>query len=286
MYQKTSLQTQNRLQEIFKIFNFAFDNLYNMADKKTKQQVNTYIEEWKDKKLLNGYFGMLADNIYKRTRVKNSEILELLIYSAYIEEQNKLQEKELNIFRDDANYYYQRGQEEVNNTLARNKRKEVSVIPDAIFLALIDTPNSTGLNWQQYIETIMQYNSQQIYKQAILNIQQQKELEIQSNEFQRIIQQQNNQRLNINGNKISGAVDMQMIGLNNLAKVEGIRRLDKNARVQFVSDQCEHVTMMCSNMDKMIFNVNDWNEFDRWYGETAKELKIERIKVFGLVLRN
>lgn len=286
MYQKTSLQTQNRLQEIFKIFNFAFDNLYNMADKKTKQQVNTYIEEWKDKKLLNGYFSMLANNIYKRTRVKNSEILELLIYSAYIEEQNKLQEKELNIFRDDANYYYQRGQEEVNNTLARNKRKEVSVIPDAIFLALIDTPNSTGLNWQQYIETIMQYNSQQIYKQAILNIQQQKELEIQSNEFQRIIQQQNNQRLNINGNKISGAVDMQMIGLNNLAKVEGIRRLDKNARVQFVSDQCEHVTMMCSNMDKMIFNVNDWNEFDRWYGETAKELKIERIKVFGLVLRN
>lgn len=56
MYQKINLQTQNRIQEIFKIFNFTFDNLYNIVDKKTKQQVNTYIEEWKDKKLLNGYF--------------------------------------------------------------------------------------------------------------------------------------------------------------------------------------------------------------------------------------
>ena len=37
----------------------------------------------------------------------------------------------------------------------------------------------------------MQYNAQQIYKQVILNIQQQKDLEIDSNEFQIIINRQN-----------------------------------------------------------------------------------------------
>ena len=73
LYNKTSKQTQNRLQEIFDTFNFTFDNVYNIADKKTKGRVNTYIEEWKDKGLLTGYFGTLANNIYKRTRVKNSE---------------------------------------------------------------------------------------------------------------------------------------------------------------------------------------------------------------------
>jgi len=145
-------------------------------------------------------------------------------------------------------------------------------------------PNYSGFNWEQSIQVILQYNAQQIYRQVLLNIQQQKELKIENNEFQRLINQQNNQKLNINQNKISGSVDMQMIGLNNLAKVEGIKRFDKKAKVQFISDQCEHVTMMCSNMDKMIFKVNDWNEFDRWYGEREKELKIERIKVFGLVL--
>ena len=81
--------------------------MYNIADNKTKDTVNTYIEEWKDKGLLKGYFGMLAKNIYGRTRVKNSEILELLIYGAYIEEQGKLEKQELNIFRDVTNYYYQ-----------------------------------------------------------------------------------------------------------------------------------------------------------------------------------
>lgn len=141
VYNRVSKQTQNRLQEIFDSIDFNFNNIYNMADKKLKNKINIYIEEWQDKGLLTGYFGMLAKNIKNKTRVKNSEILELLIYSAYIEEQNKLNETELNIFKDVANFYYQEGQEEVNKTLPKDKRKIVSVIPDAIFLTLIDMPN-------------------------------------------------------------------------------------------------------------------------------------------------
>lgn len=107
LYTRTSKQTQSRLQEIIDTFKFNFDTLYNIADTKTKNRVNTYIEEWKDKGLLTGYFGTLARNIYNRTRAKNNEILELLIYGAYIEEQSKIQEQELNIMYDDVNYYYQ-----------------------------------------------------------------------------------------------------------------------------------------------------------------------------------
>jgi len=135
IYNKVSKQTQNKLQEIFNTFQVDIDNLYDIASRKIKNRINSYIEEWKDKGFLTGYFGMLAKNIYKRTRVKNSEILELLIYGAYIEEQNKLKQIELNTFKDIANYYYQKGQEEVNDTLPKKKKKIVSVISDAIFLA-------------------------------------------------------------------------------------------------------------------------------------------------------
>lgn len=135
IYQKTSKQTQNKLQEIFDTFKLNSDNLYSIADSKTKRRVNTYIEEWKDKGLLTGYFGTLAKNIYSRSRIKNSEILELLIYGAYIEEQSKLEQQEISIFKEDANYYYQQGRKEAN------KGKVVSVIPDTIFLALITQPN-------------------------------------------------------------------------------------------------------------------------------------------------
>lgn len=109
LYNKTSKQTQNRLQELFDTFNFTSENIYDIADNKTKKRINTYIEQWKEQKLLNdnSYFKALANNIYGRARVKNSEILELIIYSAYIEEQNKLEEQEKQIMYEDANYYYE-----------------------------------------------------------------------------------------------------------------------------------------------------------------------------------
>lgn len=144
LYNKTSKQTQNRLQELLDTFDFTSENIYNIADNKTKKRINNYIEQWKEQKLLTGYFKVLANNIYGRTRVKNSEILELLIYSAYIEEQNKLEEQEKQIMYEDTNYYYEQGQQEVN------KKKKPSILAMALFLALLDQPNYSRTN----LETI------------------------------------------------------------------------------------------------------------------------------------
>lgn len=146
IYQRTSKQTQNRLQEIFDTFSFTTENIYNIADNKTKKRINTYIEGWKEQGLLknNNYFTVLVNNIYKRTRVKNSEILELLIYSAYIEEQSKLEEQEKQIMYEDANYYYEQGQQEVT------KKKKPSILEMALFLSLLDQPNYSRTN----LETI------------------------------------------------------------------------------------------------------------------------------------
>lgn len=131
----------------------------------------------------------------------------------------------------------------------------------------------------------MQYNAQQIYKQVILNIQQQKALEIDSGEFQNIIKRQNNQKLNINGDKISGAVDLQTVGVNNLAKVEGIKLAAGNdVKVRFIAVEDDKTTLMCDSLNNKIFNVHKENVFDRYYGETQKELRLQRIRCNGLVL--
>lgn len=283
LYNKTSKQTQNRLQELFDTFNFTSENIYDIVDNKNKKRINIYIEQWKGQGLLknNNYFSVLANNIYNRTRVKNSEILELLIYSAYIEEQNKLEKQEKQIMYEDANYYYEQGQKEVN------KKKKPSILAMALFLVLLDQPNYSGFNWKQYIEATIQYNAQQIYKQAILNIQQQKYLEIDSNEFQIIINRQNNQKLNMNNDKISGAVDLQMIGLNNLAKLEGIKsNADDDAQVEFWAVTDEHSTEMCQSMNMMRFYINKENKFDRYWGNSKKDVKIMPVSVKGLVPRN
>ena len=171
------------------------------------------------------------------------------------------------------------GQKEVN------KKKKPSILAMALFLALLDQPNYSGFNWKQYIEATMQYNAQQIYKQLILNIQQQKALEIDSNEFQIIINRQNNQKLNINNDKISGAVDLQMIGLNNLAKAEGIKEVtEDNSKVRFIAVEDDKTTLMCDSLNNQEFYINKENVFDRYYGETQKELTVQRIRCNGLVL--
>ena len=284
LYLKTSKQTQNKLQEIIDTFKFEFDTLYNIADNKTKKRINTYIEEWKDKGLLTGYFGTLAKNIYNRTRVKNSEILELLIYGAYVEEQNKIQKQELNIMYDDANYYYQQGQQEVNNTLSKKDRKPINILKWALFLALLDEPNVKGYVFEQYIQITIQFNAQQIYRQMTIDLQQQKQPDITNDIYQNLIKRQNNSKLNINGNKISGDIDTQMIGLNNIAKVEGIKEIDNNAQVRFIAVEDEKTTPMCHSLDGQLFYINKENIFNRHYSETQKDLRIEKIKCFGLVI--
>ena len=284
LYLKTSKQTQNRLQEIFDSIDFTFNNLYNIADKEHKNRINTYIEEWKDKGLLTGYFGLLAKNIYTRTRVKNSEILELLIYEAYIEEQSKLKEQELNIMYDDANYYYQEGQQEVNNTLSKKERKPINILKWALFLALLDQPNVKGYVYETYLEATIKYNADQIYRQMTIDLQQQKQPDITNDIYQNLIKRQNNSKLNINGDKISGDIDTQLIEINNLAKVKGIKEVDNNARVRFIAVIDGKETDMCHSLDGQLFYINRENVFDRYYGETQKDLRIERIKCFGLVV--
>lgn len=261
---------------VFKTLNLNNENLYNIANNKTKKLVNITIEEWKDKGLLKGYFGTLAKNIYSRARVKNCEILELLIYGTYIEEQSKLGEYEKKIMYDDVNYYYQEGQKEVLK--AQKKKKPISIIDMALFLYLVEQANL-----EQYIQMTIQYNVQQFYKQSLISIQQQKELEIENNEFQRIIKQQQNTKLCINDDKISGFMDNQLIGLNNKAKVNGIIEIDKNAKVRFIAITDGKETDMCHSLDGQIFYINKENVFNRYYGETQKELRIQRIKCKGLV---
>lgn len=154
----------------------------------------------------------------------------------------------------------------------------------ALFLALLEQISYNGLTIEQYIQTTIRYNTEQIYKQAIINLQQQKDLNIDSDEFQNIIHRQNSQKLNINGDKISGAVDMQMIGLNNKSKIEGIKKQDNDAKVKFVAVEDDKTTLMCDSLNNQEFYINKENTFDRYYGETQKELTIQRIRCNGLVL--
>lgn len=280
IYNKFNEQTKNRLQEIFKLMNIPFDKLYTIADLNSKKKINTYIEEWKEKGLLKGYFKNLAESIYRRTKVKCSDILHLLIYAAYMEEQQKVQDYELNIMKDVANNYYREAQDEVNKKTRIDKRRKVSDIKDAIFLYLLTVPNSKGYTFEQYIEMRILNNVEQMYRQVCIDIQQGKEVDIDNDIYKKIIKKQQNARLCINDDKISGDIDTTLIGINNQAKIEGIKIFDDKAIVKFVSVNDERRTKMCSSLEGKYFFVHDWNEFERYSAINGKKMKY---KCYGLV---
>lgn len=280
IYSEISKQTKNRLQEIFKVLNLSYDNFYNIADKKVKSMIDVKIVEWKDKKLLKGYFGVLANNIYNKTRVKNSEILELLIYSAYIEEQSKLDEYENQIIYDDMNYYYMKGQEEVNESLPKNKRKEILTLTDILFLSLLAMNDSSGYDLNIYKQIVIKNNTDKLYRQAIININQQKELDIDDVEFQNIIDRQVDNKIKINGDKIFGAFDHKLIELDNKAKIEGIKLLDKKGKIKFIAIEDNVTTKMCQSLNNQVFNINDWNEFYRY---SKSNDRIVKYRCYGLI---
>lgn len=127
-------------------------------------------------------------------------------------------------------------------------------------------------------------NTNQIYRQVLINLQQQKELKMDSDEFKILFNRQDKQKLNISGDKYFGAVDIELIGLNNQAKIKGIEREDKDAQVRFLAITDEVSTEMCQSMKDMLFYINKDNDFYRMYGETKNELRKYRIKCHGLVL--
>lgn len=279
LYNKISKQTQNELQALLDTFNITYENLYSIVESKTKRKINTYIEQWNDQGLLNDtYFKTLAESIYRRARVKSNEILELIIYSAYIYEQSKIDKQEKEIMYEDASFYYQEGQKEVKDKI------KASALEDALFLYLLTLPTYSGLTFEQYKRETARYNAQQIYKQSVLNITQQKDLNVDNEEFKKIFERQNNSKLGINNNKIYGAIDLTQIGINNQAKIEGIKKVaGKDAKVRFIAVTDEHSTDVCQSLKDQEFYINKENIFYRMYGETQSELRKEKIRCFGLV---
>lgn len=170
------------------------------------------------------------------------------------------------------------GQEEVNKTL--KKKKQIAVLDMALFLYLLEQPNVKGYIWKQYIEATIKYNADQIYRQATIDLQQQKKLDITNDIYQNIIKRQQNSKLNINNDKISGDIDLTLIGINNKAKIEGISSFNDKAKVKFCGINDEKQTDMCKSLDGQEFYIHNWNEFERY---SKSNDCIKKYRCYGLI---
>lgn len=277
-YIKLNQRLKNDIQAVFDSLDINKDNIFQYATSEQKKKIDLLIEEWSDDGLLSGYFKYLANSIRNRSRVKNSEILHLLIYKTYVKNHSKLDEYENKLFNEVANAKYAQGQEEVYR--ATNDRSKPSRLPNYLLLSLLALPNPKGYIWNDYVEATMLSNADQIYRQAVIDIQQDRKPVVDKTIYDSILNAQRKRYLNINGDKISGDLELQVTSLVNNALVEGYKKVDKNAKVRFIAEIDQRTTEMCRSLDEQVFSVNDLNTFQRY---SYDDERIVNYKVFGLV---
>ena len=272
-YQKINKRTQDKIQSVLNDIDYTFNDLNQYMTQKEKDKLKRVVEEWDEKGLLVGYFGYVVSEILNQSKITRHSALKLLIWACFIEERSILSEKERELFLKVSKEVYEQGV----NDLKVNNPFSINWGIVALWLMI---PNIKGDLWNDYVEAMALTNAEAIEKQTIINMQQNKTLNVDDEVYQRLLKKQQNYYLSINKDKYSGALDSQVVELVNMSYLKASENVkDKTLKARFIAEVDEKTTMMCKGMNGMLFNVNDWNEFYRYSAMDGKDV---HYKVYGL----
>jgi hypothetical protein len=284
-YKRKQRLTIDEIQDVVDSNKLSIDELYDIADtnkiNKFKRKITATFDEIKnvDNNLLdNSYVEFLAKSYLNKSRITNKDILLFLIMLEYLKLALKLNDYEL--FSEIVSIAYKHAENECKTVLG--KAKEIRPI-NVLNLWLMTLPNHLGSIWSDYIQNEINYNANQLFKQIMIDISQNNNIDLENDIYKKIFDKQQRTHLNIDGDKYSGGIDAQSVFLANQTILE-VGKDYGMEKVMFISDLCGNVTKMCKNMHKMVFNLKGQNIFDRWYGDNASDLKEVIVDIDGLVL--
>lgn len=260
IYKKTNLRTQDNIQDIFNGIDFNYMDLNKPISNNQRKKLSRIVDEWKQLELLKGYFEYKTIEILNKRYITNQEMLSILLWGAYVKERNQLNEYEKVLFTEIGQDLYKQGIYEIKPT----KKKKWSLAWEYIW-SMLCLPNVKGSSWITYIEALALTNAQEIERQTIIQLQQNKKPNIEDDVFKSILKKQQNRYISINDDKISGALDSQVIEIANQSFLKaGTDIGNKDTKARFIAEIDERTTEMCLSMNNMLFNVNDWNRFYRY----------------------
>ena len=280
--QKINRNMYSRIQNILNGIKYSYDDLYKYASANDIKRFKAQVEELKDKYELSGYTGYTINNLYKRSKLKNSEILMGLLSIAYYEQMQEQNKAEKSLFDEVVNVSYQQGQEEYieiayKKPLRRLKKKpRLLTIPEAFLLQLI---GFNGFKWQDYKEGNINYFVKQLFQEIAINLQQEKQLDIEEVGISKVIDKQERTYLgkkDVEQTKAYtdvyyGMVDNQVVYLANICALEGMKRQGCK-KVRFIATLDEKTTEMCKSLDNQVFKIDGINTYSRYSAEDKSNI--------------
>lgn len=268
IYKKTNLKTQDNIQDIFNSIDFNYMDLNKPISNNQRKKLFRVVDEWKQLELLKGYFEYKAIEILNKRYITNQEMLSILLWGAFVKERNQLDEYEEVLFTEIGQDLYKQGIDEIKPT----KKKKWSLTWEYIW-SMLCLPNVKGSSWITYIEALALTNAQEIERQTIIQLQQNKKPNIEDEVFKNILKKQQNRYISINDDKISGALDSQVVEIANKSLLKAGEDVgQKKLRARFIAEIDDRTTKMCDGMNGMLFYVNDWNRFYRYSDDDKRDV--------------
>lgn len=166
-------ELEYRIQNVFNM-GFEFSSLYQYANSNVLRQFKTRIKMFKEKYNKNDYVSYLIDKYKNRTRIKNNEILRMMLLMEYAEVYQKNYNNQLAMFDDISQYVVKITNEEIfkmsKSRLKRKFKRHPFVYEHIFLLHFLAMPNNLGVTWDEHIASIVDYNSNQVYKQAVIDL--------------------------------------------------------------------------------------------------------------------
>lgn len=278
-YKKLDKKMRRKLQDIFNSIFFTYEEINNYTTDKKLKEFKEKISDFLEDNKVDGYIAYELRKILNKKKIKNSDVLKKSILMAFAEQEKQIDEIETELFEEVSELAYEDGQDEAIEEFEIEK-KPIS-IPKTLLMSLLTLPTYRGYKWQDYRDGDLMYYARQIYNQTVINMQQERPLDVDSNEFSSVLNRRSNKYLKKKDreravDQYSGALNNQVVFLVNQIALQGMLR-QGCTKVRFVAVVDDRTTEMCRSLNGQIFDIFEMNVFSRYSAEDGKNI-IYRVK--------
>lgn len=246
-------ELEYRIQNVFNM-GFTYEDLFKYANKDILKQFKTRIRLFKEKYNKKDYVSYMVNKYQNRTLVKNNEVLRVMLMMEYAEVYMKDYEEQIKMYDRISIGVTKATIAEVEPKIPRRKRRHPYVYEHIFLLHFLAMPNNLGVAWDEHVASIIDYNSDQCYKQAVIDLREDK-LKVRPD----LIEKQTKREINYkptSNNKFSGQIDNEIAFIVNEMRRQVFKYYGvKKVRIKGVLD--ERTCEICEKYIGKIYNIDD-----------------------------
>lgn len=253
-YKRKQNDLKDSIQSIFDM-GFNYKELTRYLKNNDLSRFKRYLQKNEQYMSESNYALYMAKKYINKSKITYKEMLEVILLVEYAKFQYELADDRFDTF-------YNISEEVVNEEIEKvesmgYKRKHLKWTP-FILTSLLLTPNNLGNTWQEYVAGIVIYNAEEVYKQALIDLRQDKPLNVNRNEYREIFKRQQkreiNKKLQDKNDKFMGQIDNEDNYLINQEKLY-VYNYYGVKKVRFVAVIDDRTTDVCKSRNGKVYDI-------------------------------